>query len=275
MKLVFNPTTGKFDWVNDNKDFVPYTGAVSAVDLGAHNLIVDTNSLFVDSVNHRVGIGTTTPSDKLTINGNIVPTTNSAFNLGNSSNYWANAYINNVYYNSSASINGTSHSGFLTFLNSVDNPGFYFQSPGGYYFRIYLYNNISGYEYVDFSRSSYFSKGFRFDSHLVPANSLLNNIGDSSSYWLNTYTQNLYLNSTAYLSGATAGAIGITGNVGIGTTTPNYKCHIVGTLGFNPGSSVTPVNNGDIVIEATNNTTLTFKLKGSDGVVRSGTLTLS
>ena len=43
----------------------------------------------------------------------------------------------------------------------------------------------------------------------------------------------------------------------------------------NPGSSVTPANNGELVVEATNNTTLTFKLKGSDGTVRSGTITLS
>jgi hypothetical protein len=40
-------------------------------------------------------------------------------------------------------------------------------------------------------------------------------------------------------------------------------------------SSVTPSANSDMMIEATNNTTLTFKLKGSDGTVRSGTLTLS
>uniref|UniRef100_A0A7C3SRH5 Uncharacterized protein n=1 Tax=Dictyoglomus turgidum TaxID=513050 RepID=A0A7C3SRH5_9BACT len=212
--VAVNSTETALEFVAPVNSFVPYTGAIKNLDLGAHNLIVDTNTLFVDSVNHRVGIGTTAPNDKLTINGNIVPVTNSAFNLGNSSNYWANAYINNVYYNSSASINGTSHSGSLTFLNSVDNPSFYFQSPGGYYFRISLFNNISGYEYVDFSRSSYFSKGFRFDSHLVPANSLSNNIGNSSSYWLNTYTQNLYLNSTAYLSGATAGLIKVTGALG-------------------------------------------------------------
>lgn len=42
-----------------------------------------------------------------------------------------------------------------------------------------------------------------------------------------------------------------------------------------PAASVTPSENGDLAIEATNNTTLKFKLKGSDGVVRSGTVTLS
>lgn len=42
-----------------------------------------------------------------------------------------------------------------------------------------------------------------------------------------------------------------------------------------PSSSLTPSANGDLVIEATNNTTLTFKLKGSDGTVRSGTVALA
>ena len=50
---------------------------------------------------------------------------------------------------------------------------------------------------------------------------------------------------------------------------------IPGDVTFTTSSSVTPTNNGDLVIEATNNTTLTFKLKGSDGTVRTGTLTLS
>ena len=66
-----------------------------------------------------------------------------------------------------------------------------------------------------------------------------------------------------------------TGNVGIGETSPDYKLDVNGSFGFTPGTSVTPVDNGDVVIEATNNTTLTFKLKGSDGTGRSGTITLA
>lgn len=41
--------------------YVPYTGATTNVDLGVHNFTVDTNTLFIDSTNHRVGIGTLTP----------------------------------------------------------------------------------------------------------------------------------------------------------------------------------------------------------------------
>jgi len=42
-----------------------------------------------------------------------------------------------------------------------------------------------------------------------------------------------------------------------------------------PLASVTPPDNGDLVIEAPSNTTLTFKLKGTDGTVRTGTITLA
>ncbi|MFA6393090.1 MAG: hypothetical protein WCW54_03335, partial [Candidatus Paceibacterota bacterium] len=41
--------------------YIPYTGGTTNVDLGIHNLTVDTNSLFVDATNHRVGVGTTAP----------------------------------------------------------------------------------------------------------------------------------------------------------------------------------------------------------------------
>ena len=44
---------------------------------------------------------------------------------------------------------------------------------------------------------------------------------------------------------------------------------------WKPAASQTPVNNGDLTFEATSNTTVTVKLKGSDGVVRSAALTLA
>lgn len=48
-----------------------------------------------------------------------------------------------------------------------------------------------------------------------------------------------------------------------------------GPFGFRPAASITPANNGDLEIEATSNTQLTFKYRGSDGVVRTGSITLS
>nr|AYD75918.1 hypothetical protein PmDNAV1_gp34 [Pseudo-nitzschia multiseries DNA virus]AYD75924.1 hypothetical protein PmDNAV1_gp40 [Pseudo-nitzschia multiseries DNA virus] len=72
-----------------------------------------------------------------------------------------------------------------------------------------------------------------------------------------------------------ASSFGNAGALGINETNPDYKLDVNGTFGFTPGSSVTPVDNGDIVFEATSNTVFTVKLKGSDGVVRSGTITLA
>lgn len=48
----------------------------------------------------------------------------------------------------------------------------------------------------------------------------------------------------------------------------------INTLVTKPAATVAPVANGDLVIEATSNTTLTIKYKGTDGTVRSTTLTL-
>jgi len=42
-----------------------------------------------------------------------------------------------------------------------------------------------------------------------------------------------------------------------------------------PPALVTPTNIGDLSFQATSNTSLTFKFKGSDGVVRSGSITLA
>lgn len=48
-----------------------------------------------------------------------------------------------------------------------------------------------------------------------------------------------------------------------------------GSCTIKPPSSITPVNNGDLTFEATSNTSMRIRYKGSDGVVRSATLTLS
>lgn len=77
------------------------------------------------------------------------------------------------------------------------------------------------------------------------------------------------------LAGTEAMRLDSAGNLGVNETAPDYQLDVNGSFGFTPGASVTPVDNGDVVFELTNNTTLTVKAKGSDGVVRSATLTLT
>lgn len=66
----------------------------------------------------------------------------------------------------------------------------------------------------------------------------------------------------------------INGRLGIGKTAPNYPLDVAGALGFAPGSSVTPVSNGDVVFDLPHNTAFRVRAKGSDGTVRSHSLPL-
>jgi hypothetical protein len=50
---------------------------------------------------------------------------------------------------------------------------------------------------------------------------------------------------------------------------------INGDLILKPAGTVTPANNNELMVQATSNTQLTFKYKGTDGVVRSGNLPLA
>ena len=82
IKGVRENSGGFYDEILLNNIFVPYTGATANVDLGVHNLTVDTNTLFIDSVNHRVGMGSLTPSQKLQVSGNVFVTAQMAIGGG-------------------------------------------------------------------------------------------------------------------------------------------------------------------------------------------------
>jgi len=70
-------------------------------------------------------------------------------------------------------------------------------------------------------------------------------------------------------------------NVGIGTTNPTSKLHVVGnalitgisTVGL--GSTSSPSVNSTMSFELTNNTTLTVRVRGTDGTIRTGIVALS
>lgn len=68
---------------------------------------------------------------------------------------------------------------------------------------------------------------------------------------------------------------GDTETLDLGLAAKRYRIIFGRDLDLKPSAVRTPQNNGDLTIAATNNTTLTFSYKGSDGTVRSGTVTLS
>lgn len=95
---------------------------------------------------------------------------------------------------------------------------------------------------------------------------------------------------SAYVQG---GNFGFTASDGDGNATWEIKTRVADTLAtrlqvdntgtvkatgdfiHTPSTSKSPTSNGELMFEATNDTTITVKYKGSDGVVRSGTISLS
>jgi hypothetical protein len=75
--------------------------------------------------------------------------------------------------------------------------------------------------------------------------------------------------STAYFRPYSDNAITLGNDANRWSTIYGYN------MTLRPSSSRTPSNNGDLVVEATSDTQVKLKLKGSDGVVRSVTLTLA
>lgn len=113
-----------------------------------------------------------------------------------------------------------------------------------------------------------------------------------------TAADNVTLTGTKVLSIGTAGnlaigshsalarihAISTTEQLRLGYDASNYTSFTVNSSGtmtissplvLSPAASATPPSNNQLVIERTSNTQLTFKLKGSDGTVRSASLTLA
>lgn len=53
------------------------------------------------------------------------------------------------------------------------------------------------------------------------------------------------------------------------------KLKVLSPLSWTPAATHTPTVNGELAVEMTSNTLLTFRLRGTDGTVRSATLTLT
>lgn len=124
------------------------------------------------------------------------------------------------------------------------------------------------------SADVYMSANYRFDTadrYIVngPATSYRQNGGTHAWFYA---ASGLAGNTISFTQAMTLDA---NGNLGVGEPAPDYKLDVNGSIGFAPGASVTPVDNGDVVFEFTNNTTLTIRAKGSDGTVRSATITLA
>lgn len=110
---VWDNTNKYFDFNFNINNYIPYTGNTHNIDLGIHNLTVDTSTLFVDSANHRVGIGTITPAAALEVKNT---TTTAAIYLNS---YGAAQIVCNDTLNSISYIIGTSALQSAAFVGST------------------------------------------------------------------------------------------------------------------------------------------------------------
>lgn len=68
---------------------------------------------------------------------------------------------------------------------------------------------------------------------------------------------------------------GTNGTANLGRFANRYNLISAVNVALSPPASVTPANNGEMSFQLTSNTSLTIKVRGSDGVVRSGSITLA
>jgi len=186
----------------DTSTYIPVTGNTNTINLGVNNLTVDTNTLFVDSVHHYLGITTNNPNASVDIGG-----------FGTPSDYGGGTGTAKVL----IADNATGSSGVQMYNSNSGTASD---------FRFAIFNNNKN-EYMAFSTPADTNTNTLFGFARSTSNYLFNNlngvggtlrnltigtVGSSDLIFGTNNVENLRIKSG--------------GNVGIGTTTPGTLLEI-------------------------------------------------
>jgi hypothetical protein len=270
------------------------------------DLTVDTNTLFVNSTNNRVGIGNASPAAALDIVGGkdstntIIGAPLSTVGGGSFANYSELLFKNTSGSNSDASIRSygnvwnsagsqlaffTSNNSAVTERYRIDNTGVATWSNVGGVAGTAMTLNSTGLG-VGVTPSAY-GTGVRGVD--VGAWTSVAQIGAASFLGFNSYASTTgqfnYKNSGAIALGyfqTTSGHLWLNAPSNAGAAGANATFTTVMTLDTNGNLILLPSNtpptlatNGQLTVNATSNTNLRFSYRGSDGVTRVANLTLA
>jgi len=197
MKILFNPLSGKFDY-SENK-----ASGIDITDIGSYFSGED-----VETALQEIGDGTTLDTRYVNsagddaITGNLIPATDSDIDLGSSTKYWANAYVDKVYLKSNTHYIGVDGNDIEISAGGIAGYKIELHAPDFYHLGAY-----------GSSRWACLSSVYRWNPPRIteinqtfrPQADSAKDLGDTAHYWRNIYADKVYLNANANLDGASDG----------------------------------------------------------------------
>ena len=229
------------------------------------NVAVDTNTLFVDSVNNRVGIGTTTPGSTLDVNGSL----RAAYDQDVTS-YIGKSALGGITYGA-------------TFAHKDMNTQFRYalrQTSAGQTMINTKGDQSISFRVGDTEKAKITSGGdFLVDTNTLYVDASENRVGlgtTTPGYTLDVlgdinFSGALTQNGTTYGGGGSGSSQWVTsgnnihyptGDVGIGTTTPGYDLDVIGDINFSGNvrrrGIVQPLSGSDVSYSTVENAVSTW-----------------